>query len=37
MSEKFIKNGVCDFVSKFEYDKYDDVLSQIPDDPNDLD
>ena len=37
MSDKFIKNGVCDFVSKFKYDEYQQVLDQIPDDPNQLD
>ena len=34
MADKFIKNGVCDFVSKFQYDEYQRVLDQIPDDPS---
>ena len=34
---QFMQNGVCDFVSKYNYTQYNQALSTIPDDASNLD
>ena len=36
MSDDHMKNGVCDYVSKYNYTAYNKALSAIPDDPSQL-
>jgi len=36
-NKNYMKDGVCDFVSKYSYGPYNQVLSKISDDPSQLD